>query len=140
MTVRERILSALFAAFVALKIVEGWFALESWPLSHVPMFAARYGPEKLPVRLAVHGLRAGTWVEIQPFQLGLNRAELNRHLLRDADPGPACGELVRQFNATRIPARRFASAYVSKLTIARPDTPGGDRELRSDCPLTVENR
>jgi hypothetical protein len=133
-------LSAVFVAFVVLKIAEGSLAVESWPLSHVPMFASRQPPTSLPVRLSLHALRGGAWFEMQPFQLGLNRAELNRHLLRDPEPGAACGELLRGFNASRPRERRVDAAYVRELTLARPATGAADIERRSACPLGTDAR
>jgi hypothetical protein len=37
---RQRILSAFFVAFIALKLTGGLARLESWPLTHNPMFSA----------------------------------------------------------------------------------------------------
>jgi hypothetical protein len=132
---REWILSGLFVAFVAFKVAEGVLAIESWPLSHVPMFAVRQGPESRPWRLAVYARRRGTWFEMQPFQLGLDKDELHRHLLAAADAGAACAELIDAFNTSRPPRRRVDAAYVSLTIVARPGSGARDTEQRTPCPL-----
>lgn len=137
---RERLLSAFVAAFVVLKIAEGLLALEAWPLSHVPMFSVRQPPEARPSRRTIHALRDGTWFEMRPWQLGLNPDELSRRLLRTADPGIGCGELLRAFNASRPPRRRLAKAYVERATLARPGTGASDVVERFDCPLEADVR
>lgn len=135
---RERLISAFVAAFVVLKVAEGLLALEAWPLSHVPMFAVRQPPEARPVRLSIQALRGGRWFEMLPWQLGLNRAELDRRLLAHADPGTGCGELLRAFNGSRPRQLRLAAAYVRRDTVARPGTDAADVVERFDCPLDAE--
>lgn len=135
MTLREWLLSALFVAFAAVKVAEGGLAIESWPLSHVPMFAHYQPLEQRPVNFAIHARRGATWFVMQPWQLGLNRDELNRQLLRDPDPGRPCGVLLRAFNARRRRFLRIASAYVERRTHARPHTGASDRVERFPCPL-----
>lgn len=137
MTLREWLLSVLFVAFVAVKVVEGAFAIESWPLSHVPMFAHYQPLDQRPMTFAIHARRGGRWVALQPWQLGLNLAELNRQLLGHADPGVPCAQLLRAFNAKRRPVLRFDAAYVERRTLARPHTGEHDRVERFPCPLDV---
>lgn len=140
MSLREWLLSALFVAFVALKVAEGWLAIESWPLSHVPMFAHYQPLDRLPMNFTIHAQRGGAWFVLQPWQLGLNQAELNRQLLRDIDPGRPCGVLLRAFNARRQPFLRVVSAYVERRTYARPHTAGSDLVERFPCPLPAPER
>lgn len=137
MSLREWALSALIVAFVGLKLAEGLLALESWPLSHVPMFAERQPPDRRPARRSIQALRGGTWFELRPIQLALNPAEVNRRLVRDPDPGVGCGELLRAFNA-RKPARlRIEDAYVRVVTLARPGTGQEDVVATYPCPLAT---
>lgn len=141
MTRREWLLSALFVAFVALKVVEGVLAVESWPLSHVPMFAHYQPLDRSPVTFTIHARRRDAWLVLQPWQLGLNHAELNRQLLRDDDPGLPCGTLLSAFNARRPRSLHFAEAYVERRTHARPHTGASDLVERFTCPLaTMEAR
>jgi len=135
MGVREWLLSALFAAFVALKVAEGVLALEEWPLTNVPMYARARPASELPRRATIHALRRGAWFELRPFQLGLNRDELARRVLYAPDVAAACGELLRAFNAKRRPGIRVDAAYVRLVTVARPQAPEQASEQRIDCPL-----
>jgi len=139
MTRREWLLSALFVAFVGLKVVEGVLAIESWPLSHVPMFAQYQGLDRLPVTDSIHARRGDAWLVLRPWQLGLNQAELNRQLLGDPDPGVPCGTLLRELNARRRPFLRFTAAYVERRTYARPHTGESDLVERFPCPLAAED-
>ncbi|MBM4244471.1 MAG: hypothetical protein FJ148_11745 [Deltaproteobacteria bacterium] len=140
MRTRELAVSCFVAAFVTLKLIEGFGALEAWPLTHVPMFAVRRPPEELPVRRTIEARRAGRWFELRPWQLGLNRAELAGRLLRDPDPGVGCGEVVREFNTRRPAWLRIEEAYVRALTVARPGSGARDVEHRFPCPLDVTRR
>ena len=135
MRAREWLLSVLFAGFVALKIVEGACALESWPLSHVAMFAEPQPESRQPIRLAIYARRGDAWFEMRPFMLGLNPDEVGRQLLGEADPGPHCGALIDAFNAKRPAWRRVSAAYVQTSVLARPGTAQQASEHYADCPL-----
>jgi hypothetical protein len=137
MSAREWLLSVLFAAFVVLKVAEGWLALEEWPLTNVPMYARSRPAHELPRRATIHALRRGAWFEMAPFHFGLNRDELAGRILYAADVGAACGELVRAFNARRRPILRVDAAYVRTVTVARPDAPERASDERVPCPLEV---
>ena len=135
MSAGEWLVTALVVAFVALKLVEALLFLEAWPLTHVPMFAVRRPPEARPTQLSIHALRAGQWFEVRPWQLGLNRDEVNRRLLRNADPRIGCGELLRAFNRSRPPYLRVEQAYVLRRSLARPGSGASDHETKLPCPL-----
>lgn len=137
MGAREWLLSVLFVGFVALKVVEGACALESWPLSHVPMFAEPQPESRQPMRLAIYARRGDVWFEMRPFMLGLNPDELGRQLLGEIDPGPRCGMLIDAFNAARPAPRRVSAAYLQRSVLARPGTDQVAFERYADCPLRV---
>jgi hypothetical protein len=130
---REWVLSAFFVAFLAVKLLEGWLAVESWPFSHLPMFAERMPAGARPFVLTLHGLQHGRWIQITPWMLGLNEAELNARLKGTQDIAAACGELMRSFNDRRPPRRRLSAAYVLRRTLTLPGTGEAPVETRTDC-------
>lgn len=89
------------------------------------------------MRRSIQVRRAGRWFEMQPWQLGLNRAELARRLLRHPDPGVGCGELLRTFNARRLRSLQVEEAYVRTTIVARPGSGDTDLEQRFACPLAA---
>jgi hypothetical protein len=52
MSRRQRILPAFFVAFIALKSIEGLLRLESWSLTHNPMFSGYILRNAIPHRIA----------------------------------------------------------------------------------------
>jgi hypothetical protein len=99
------------------------------------MFAVRQAPDARPLQLSIHALRAGQWFEVRPWQLGLNPGEVQRRLMRDADPAVGCGELMRAFNRSRPTYLRVDQAYVLRRSLARPGSDATDHEERFTCPL-----
>ncbi|MEW6268742.1 MAG: hypothetical protein AB1689_05520 [Thermodesulfobacteriota bacterium] len=138
MGAREWLLSLSFAAFVVLEVAEGWWAIEEWPLTHVPMFETLRPEHELPRRAALYALRGGRWFEMRPFHFRLNPDELGGRLLYGEDVAAACGELVRAFNASRPPERRVSAAYVLTTVVARPQAPERGSGVRTDCDLEGE--
>jgi hypothetical protein len=53
---QDWLVSILVVAVVALKIAEGVYRLEAWPLSSVKMFSRRIPPEWVPCRIVLLSL------------------------------------------------------------------------------------
>jgi len=75
--------------------VETALAVDSWPLTTVPMFAERAGPETFPVRIMLVERRGGAAVDITAADVGLTDEELRRRVASGtwAEASQACGTL-----------------------------------------------
>ena len=119
---RQWILSAFFVGFISLKLTEGLARLESWPLTHVPMFSGYIARNVVPHRIRLQGSRGGPWFELEPWDFNLTRDELVRRLYFDLDNlSSNCGELGRAFNASRrLPRQRLSALRAHFEPFPRP--------------------
>ena len=121
---RQRLLSAFFVAFIALKLSEGFLRWESWPLTHTPMFSKYLARNVLPHRVTLQGRRGrdGPWFDLEPSYFNLTRDEFVRRLYFDRENLAAnCGELGRLFNASRrLPTDRLSALRAHFEPIPRP--------------------
>ena len=137
MTRRQRILSAFFVASIALKLIEGLFRLESWPLTHNPMFSGYIPRTVVPHHVTLQGSRGGPWFDLEPSSFNLTRDEFVRLLYFDLQNlSSNCGKLGRLFNASR----RFRTQHLSALRahvepIARPGVMGAPPDEMVPCAL-----
>jgi hypothetical protein len=132
----EWLVSALIVAFIGLKVAEGALRIESWPLSHVPMFAVRMGPDRAPVRISVVGRRGGAEVPLDAGDFGLTYDELRRRLrLGDDTIIDRCRRLGGAYNERVAPALRLEAIDVHFIRFPRPGMAAGPRSLVVPCPL-----
>lgn len=135
MTRREWRLSALFVAVIALKIAEGVFRLESWPLSDVRMFSNRVAPSVALYTVTLAGTRGGEWFPLPAMVFGLNDEELRRRLPAHAGALPAsCGALGKVYNA-RNPGAPLTRMTARMLRIARPGIAAPPGDWNVECPF-----
>ena len=134
---RQRILSVFFVAFILLKLTEGLARLESWPLTHNPMFSGYIPPKVIPHRIRLEGNRGGPWFDLEPSSFNLTRDEFVRLLYFDlGNLSSNCGELGRLFNASRrLPAHRLSALRAHVELIARPGVMGAPPPEMVPCPL-----
>lgn len=130
---RQRILSAFFVGFVALKLTEGFLRLESWPLTHIPMFSGYIPANVIPHRIVLQGNRGGPWFDLDPSYFDLTRDEFVRLLYFDFDNlASNCGELGRIANARQpLPAQRLRALRANIEPVPRPSS------IRAPAPKTV---
>jgi hypothetical protein len=134
----QRILSAFFVAFIALKVTEGVLRLESWPLTHNPMFSGYIPRNVIPHRVTLEGRRGGLWFDLDPSAFNLTRDEFVRRFYFDlGDLGANCGELGRLYNASRrLPLERLGALRAHVSPIPRPGFTGNlPPEMVVPCPL-----
>src|SRR5262245_12350061 len=118
----EWLATGLIVAFLAVKVAETALAIDSWPLTTVPMFAGRAGPDVVPMRMVLIGHRAGAEATITAADLGLTDDELTKRVRSGtwADASRACGTLGSVYNQTH-PARLQLDALEARLVrIPRP--------------------
>jgi hypothetical protein len=142
MPLRQRILSAFFVAFIALKVAEGFLRWESWPLTHTPMFSGYIPRNVVPHRVRLEGSRGGPWFELEPSYFDLTRDELVRRLYFDLkNLGANCGELGRLSNARRrLPIQRLRALRAHVEPIARPGVIAAPPPEIVPCPLGPAGR
>ena len=132
------LLSVFLVTFVAIKVGEGISELETWPFTNTPMFARRLGPEKLPLRATLRGMRGGAWVEVTPADLALSEDELPRQIVRylriDRDFGSVCRVLGRQYNARHLDAP-FSVLVLRVERLSRPGVSRAGEVLEVPCDL-----
>jgi len=134
---RQWILSAFFVAFVALKLTEGLVRLESWPLTHNPMFSGYIPRNVVPHHITLQGSRGGPWFDLEPSSFNLTRDEFVRLLYFDlANLSSNCGRLGRLFNASRRPGTHHLSALRARVEpIPRPGVTRAPPEQMVPCAL-----
>ncbi|MFN2427528.1 MAG: hypothetical protein ABR587_13890 [Candidatus Binatia bacterium] len=118
---RERLLSVLFAVFVAFKIAETVLHLENWPASNVAMFSGLRPRQFVPLRSRLVATRESQPVELMHWDFALTRDELSARLHPDGGVGARCGRLVASYNrAVTEPRRRIENATVVVEPVPRP--------------------
>jgi len=137
MPLQQRILSALFVGFIALKVAEGFLRWESWPLTHTPMFSGYIPRNVVPHRVRLEGARGGAWFDLEPSYFNLTRDELVRLLYFDLKNLAAnCGELGRLSNASRrLPMQRLSALRAHVEPIPRPGVMAAPPAETVPCPL-----
>ena len=137
MSRQQRILSAFFVGFFALKLAEGFLRLESWPLTHIPMFSGYIPANVIPHRVRLEGTRGGPWFDLDPSYFNLTRDELGRRLYFDLGNLSAnCGELGRLANASQpLPAQRLRALRANIEPIPRPTLTRAPAPKTVPCPL-----
>jgi len=133
----QKLVSALIVAMLALKTAEGWFRLERWPLTNVPMFSVRVPPERLLWRVTLSATTGGSWFELGPLHLGLNKDDFGRRVPAEPLvllPG-RCGELGRIYNQAH-PGKQLTALQARVTKVLRPGLPDQVPEEHTvDCPL-----
>jgi hypothetical protein len=118
------LVSFVIVALFSLKLAEGAFQIESWPLGNVPMFAT-YVPMRItPRRVVLRGRTDGDWFDIPPSQVGLTDDEFSRRRFEGtlSRVPLVCAELGGIYNASRpTGALRALEAHVA--TVPRPGVP-----------------
>lgn len=139
----EWLVSLLIVGVVALKVAEGAYRLEAWPLSSVPMFAKRIPPERVPWRIVMMGSRGGG----PPFALTaadfrLTPDELGRRLGRPIETlAERCGQLGALYNADpRFASRPLTALLVRATKVPRPGVPMEPVDVVLPCPLPPPGR
>ena len=119
---REWLVSVLVVGVVALKIAEGAYRLEAWPLSSVPMFSRRIPAERVPGRIELLGIRAGRPVVLSAAEFRLTPDELGRRLGRPIETLPErCAQLGRLYNADpRFAATPLTACMIISLSTSHP--------------------
>ena len=130
-------MSAFFLAFIVLKLAEGFLRLESWPLTHIPMFSGYIPANVIPHRVILEGKRGGRWFEVDPSYFNLTRDEFVRLLYFDlANLASNCGELGRLSNARqRLPNHRLTALRAHIAPIPRPGRVRAPAAQTVPCPL-----
>lgn len=139
---REWLVSLLVVAVIALKVAEGAYRLEAWPLSSVPMFSKRIPPERVPWRIVLLGSRDGEQFELGAADFRLSPDELGRRLGRPIETLPQrCAQLGRLYNADpRFRAKPLTSLSVRATKVARPGVPMIPVDVVMPCPLPPPDR
>jgi hypothetical protein len=134
---REWLVSLLIVGVVALKIAEGAYRLEAWPLSSVPMFSKRIPPERVPWRIVLLGTRGGEQVELTAADFRLSTDELGRRLGRPIETLPQrCAQLGALYNADpRFAATPLTALSVRATKVPRPGVPMIPVDVVLPCPL-----
>ena len=134
---REWLVSLLIVGVVALKIAEGAYRLEAWPLSSVPMFSKRIPPERVPWRIVLLGTRGGAQIELTAADFRLSPDELGRRLGRPIETLPQrCAQLGVLYNADpRFSATPLTALSVRATKVARPGVPMIPVDVVLPCPL-----
>jgi hypothetical protein len=129
-------LSAFFVAFIVLKVAEGTLRLESWPLTHIPMFSGYIPANVIPHRVVLEGKRGGFWYDLDPSYFNLTRDEFVRLLYFDlANLASNCGELGRLSNAQQLPGHRLTALRARVEPIPRPGRIRPPAAQAIPCPL-----
>ena len=130
------LLAVFFGAFIALKALEAGLQLESWPLTHNPMFSARIPPAVVPWRITLLGTtRGGRRFELRAADFNLSEDELNRQLLSSYGLRVKCGELGRLYNDTHPEPQRLTAMRARAEKVLRPGVPGEPFARTFRCPL-----
>ncbi len=138
MSWREWLVSALIVAVVAVKVSEGVYRLESWPLSSVPMFSRHIPPELTPWRVTLVGARRdGVPFVLTPGDFRLSPDELGRRLGRPIETLPErCAQLGRLYNTDpRFAANPLTTLSVRATKVPRPGVPMVPVDATRPCPL-----
>jgi hypothetical protein len=135
MSLRHWLVSFLIVALFGLKLAEGAFQIESWPLSNVPMFAT-YMPKAItPRRVVLRGRTDGDWFDVPPSRVGLTDDEFIRRFEGKLSDVPfACAELGRIYNDSR-PGRALRALEAHVVAVPRPGVPTPLGDLVIACPL-----
>ncbi|HLY38540.1 MAG TPA: hypothetical protein VKU61_10925 [Candidatus Binatia bacterium] len=138
----EWLATALILAFLAVKIVETALAIDSWPLTTVPMFAERAGPETFPMRMALVGHRRGAPVTISAADVGLSDDELRRRVASGTwvEASQACGTLGAVYNQTHPAPLRLDVLEARFIRIPRPGVPTPTDDVVVPCPFQPPRR
>jgi hypothetical protein len=138
----EWLATALILAFFAIKIAETALAIDSWPLTTVPMFARRAGPEAVPMRLVLIGRRGGGAVTITAADVGLTDDELSRRVRSGTwtDASLACGTLGAVYNQTHPATLRLDALEARLIRILRPGVATVTDDIVVPCPLQPPRR
>jgi hypothetical protein len=133
----ECLATALILAFLAVKVAETALAIDSWPLTTVPMFAGRAGPETVPMRMALVGRRGGAAVTITAADVGLTDDELSRRIRSGtwADASQACGTVGAVYNRSHPAPLRLDVLEARFMRIPRPGIPTRTDDVVVPCPL-----
>jgi len=133
-TLREWLLSVFFVAVIGLKVAEGVFRLESWPLSDVRMFSRRVPPEVVLHQVTLSGTRGGPWFALVGADFGLGDEELRRRLPPSLLSLPnVCGSLGAEYNARHPPAQRLTGMRARVQRIPRPGVTSEPFDQTVDC-------
>jgi hypothetical protein len=135
MPLRHWLVSVLILALFGLKLAEGAFQIESWPLSNVPMFATYVPMAVTPRRILLRGRTDGGWFDVLPSQVGLTDDEFIRRFEGNLSRVPlVCAELGNIYNASRpTGALRALEAHV--VAVPRPGVPMTYGDVVVACPL-----
>jgi hypothetical protein len=131
----EKAVSLLVVTFVALKVAEGALAIDSWPLSNVPMFSSRAPRELAPIRITLVGRRADRTFPVAAVDVGLTDDELAARLRGgpvESIPG-RCGAILATYNATHGPPLRLDRLEARLERIPRPGVGGTPFEAMLPC-------
>jgi len=132
---RRWLVSFLIVALFGLKLAEGTFQIESWPLSNVPMFSTYMPKEVVPRRIVLRGRTDGEWFDVLPSQVGLTDDEFNRRFEGNLSRVPlVCAELGRIYAASR-PGALLRALEAHVVAIPRPGVPIALGDLDVPCPL-----
>jgi hypothetical protein len=133
MSTREWILSALFLAFLAVKVLEGALALDEWPLTNVSMFRDRHPPDDVPTRVRLWVDHGQGWLELRERDFLLSEDEFNLKLRGARDVESACKELIRIYARGARGKPRLLDAYAEREEIERPGVPRDIARMRFPC-------
>ena len=136
---RECILSVFFLAFIGVKLAEGLLQIESWPLTHTPMFAEYKGPERSPMRVLLLGKRHGATSVLDPATFALADSEVE-HQLRDrltatGSFAAACRGLGRSLNERLSASRKLDTLTIRLEWVGRPGMEAPREPLEIPCSL-----
>jgi hypothetical protein len=130
----EWLVSLLIVAVVALKVAEGAYRLEAWPLSSVPMFSKRIPPERVSWRITLIGTRGGQEIELTAADFRLTPDEFGRRLGRPIETLPErCAQLGALYNASA--ATPLTTLSVRAMKVPRPGVPMIPVDVTRPCPL-----
>jgi hypothetical protein len=133
----EWLVSVLVLGFLAVKVTEATLGIDSWPLTTVPMFAGRAGPEVVPMRMTLVGRRGETSVVLTARDFGLTDDELKRRVRSGGTTGAVlgCGLLGTSYNETHPPALRLDALEARFTRIPRPGVPSRGSDIVLPCSL-----
>lgn len=133
MDARERRLSLLFVVFLSVKLVEGTFAVDEWPLTNVSMFRDRHPASEVPIRVRLWATTGEGWFELRERDYLLSEDEFKRKLRDSLDVGRACAELIEIYQRKSRPHAQVIDAYAEREEIERPGVPRARKRTRFDC-------
>jgi len=138
---QQRLLSGFFAAFLVLKLAEGWFGLDSWPLTDVSMFWERKPADVVPKRARFYGMRDGATFELSSRDFWLSEDEFNTRLRDEDDLARACSALAQSYNQRLrrrgLSRQRLSGAYAEREEIPRPGVPREPWHVRVECAVSA---